>query len=283
MNNDAELLQHLARLTRHAGELVLSYQGKQTETELKPGERFNPVTAADKAADTFLRQELLALTPSYGWLSEETKDSASRLKKKRVWVVDPLDGTKRFLDWHKSGLTRSQAVENRYQFAVSVALIENQRPLMSALYAPLRNELYVAMRDQGVQLNGRNIDMLDIPVSDLSDHTCIGSHTEHEQGLLDMLTPHVRVEPLGSAAYILAASGVQPLAVATSVKPKSTWDLAAGELIASELGQRVTDLAGAPIQYNLVDTCIAGYISAPAHVYDELKRLLPNAPIGKYE
>ena len=91
----------------------------------------NPVTDADRASDDYLRKVLSGEFPEYGWLSEETKDSPNRLLKERVWVVDPLDGTKEY-------------IEKVPMWVVSVALVEDHTPIMGILYNPEKEELFCA-------------------------------------------------------------------------------------------------------------------------------------------
>ncbi|HCI16056.1 MAG TPA: 3'(2'),5'-bisphosphate nucleotidase CysQ, partial [Candidatus Marinimicrobia bacterium] len=108
-----------------AGSIIMSYYN--TDYEIKDKGYHNPVTTADHAADTLLKKTLMAARPDYGWLSEETVDSPARLSKERVWVVDPLDGTKEFIE----------GVPN---FVVSVALVENGYPVVGVLYNPVTKE-----------------------------------------------------------------------------------------------------------------------------------------------
>ena len=104
----------------------------------------NPVTTADKEADSFLKNTLLDARPDYGWLSEETVDSKERLKNKRVWVVDPLDGTKEF-------------IEGVPHFVVSIGLVEDGIPIMGILYNPVTVELFEAFKGNGAKLNNKKI------------------------------------------------------------------------------------------------------------------------------
>jgi myo-inositol-1(or 4)-monophosphatase len=104
----------------------------------------NPVSEVDLAVDRFLRGELEALDKDAGWLSEETADDAERLLRSRVWVVDPIDGTRDF-------------VRGRPGWAVSVALVEAGRPIIGILDAPARGEHWRARLGQGATRNGRSL------------------------------------------------------------------------------------------------------------------------------
>ena len=121
-----------------AGEVILKYY--QSDYEIKDKGFQNPVTTADHESDRALREILTNAYPDYGWLSEETIDSKSRLQKKKVWVVDPLDGTKEF-------------IEGVPHFVVSIALVESGRPILGVLYNPVTKETFTAYKGMGARLN----------------------------------------------------------------------------------------------------------------------------------
>ena len=137
--NYQTLLSEVERITKEAGNIIKSfYRGKFEVEEKSPD---NPVTEADKAADDYLKSALTDLLPEAGWLSEETADSAERLEKEFVWIVDPLDGTKEFV----MGIP---------EFSVSVALVRNGVPVIGAIYNPITDEMVAAYKDGGVFKNG---------------------------------------------------------------------------------------------------------------------------------
>ena len=119
MNPDLNIAKEAAL---EAGKLILSYY--KSDYEIKEKGYHNPVTTADHAADKKIKEILTNYNSSYGWLSEETVDSPDRLSKQKVWVVDPLDGTKEFIE----------GVPN---FVVSVALVNNGKPIVGVLYNPV--------------------------------------------------------------------------------------------------------------------------------------------------
>jgi len=121
-----------------AGRVILNYYNGDYEIQEKG--YHNPVTTADHEADTRLKEILLNARPDYGWLSEETVDSRERLEKERVWVVDPLDGTKEF-------------IEGVPHFVVSIALVESGQPTIGILYNPVTGETFTAAQDEGACLN----------------------------------------------------------------------------------------------------------------------------------
>ena len=101
----------------------------------------SPVSDADIAVDNFLRERLKQIAPDCGWLSEETEDDLARLHAPRIWVVDPIDGTRAYL-------------AGRHDWSISVALVENGRPMIGAIFAPMQDALYLAVAGERTTLNG---------------------------------------------------------------------------------------------------------------------------------
>ena len=133
------LLKDTIEITKAAGAAIMQYYKSSYNIEDKSPD--NPVTDADYAADTLLHQRLTDRLPEAGWLSEETVDQPDRLRKEKVWIVDPLDGTKEFI----MGIP---------EFAVSVALVENGLPILGVIYNPASAELFYGVRGSGIFLNG---------------------------------------------------------------------------------------------------------------------------------
>ncbi|MBC6403464.1 MAG: DUF4170 domain-containing protein [Hyphomonadaceae bacterium] len=203
----------------------------------------HPVTDADIAVNDYLAGILGEARPGYGWLSEETPDDHSRHTCRRTFVVDPIDGTQAFID-------RSP------NFAVSVAVIENGRSIAGALYNPLRDEMYTAIRDGGAKLNGRSISVRD---SDRIEHIRMVGYPRKFRRLG---WPDMDVSIVNSMAYrvALVASGAKHATV--SFTPKSDWDLAAAELIVCEAGGVITNLTGQRFRYDQDSVSETGVICA---------------------
>jgi len=138
----AEDLELLRDAAREAGAIAMRYFGKNPQVWMKGGT--SPVSEADHAADAYLRQTLLAARPDYGWLSEETADDKTRLSARRTFVVDPIDGTRGFLEGLRS-------------WCVSVAVVENGRTLTGVLECPAKDETYWALPGHGAFRNGKPI------------------------------------------------------------------------------------------------------------------------------
>src|SRR3954453_8026722 len=129
----------LAGAVREAGALALSLFRTEVKNWTKGAS--SPVSEADIAANDLLEQRLRSATPDYGWLSEESADDRSRLERPLVWIVDPIDGTRGYL-------------AGKEDWCVSVALVENETPLLGAVFAPASDEFFFAARGQGASCNG---------------------------------------------------------------------------------------------------------------------------------
>ena len=128
---------------RNAGKILMKYY-ESSDKEIKMKGANNPVTVADQEADKYLFNFLTNEFPEYGWLSEETLDTQERLEKNRVWVVDPLDGTKEF-------------IEGVPHFSVSIGLVENGEPVIGVIYNPATEEMFSCEKGKGVYLNGEKV------------------------------------------------------------------------------------------------------------------------------
>ena len=113
---------------RNAGKILMKYY-KSEDNKVKMKGIDNPVTIADNEADEFLSDFLMGEFPNDGWLSEETVDTKERLSMNRVWIVDPLDGTKEF-------------IEGIPHFSVSIALVQDEHPVVGVIYNPATNEMF---------------------------------------------------------------------------------------------------------------------------------------------
>ncbi|MEO5325863.1 3'(2'),5'-bisphosphate nucleotidase CysQ [Mesorhizobium sp. CC13] len=219
---DLELLRMAAA---EAGRIAMGYFRRNPEVWFKGGN--SPVSEADYAADRYLRETLMAARPDYGWLSEETADNPERLGARRTFVVDPIDGTRGF-------------VEGRAEWCVSAAVVENGRSLAGVLECPARGETYWAVAGGGAYLNGDRIG-----VRAGGDRLSIAG----PKPMIDRLPPQWqarldRVAYIPSLAYRLAMIARGALD-ATFVKPNAhDWDIAAAELILHEAGGRLLDSGG---------------------------------------
>jgi myo-inositol-1(or 4)-monophosphatase len=222
-----EDLELLTRAVREAGKIALKFFSGQYRRWNKPGG--SPVTEADLAIDEFLNQELRRARPDYGWLSEESLDDPARLKARRVFVVDPIDGTVAFM-------------KGRPHFTICAAVVESGRPLCGVVFNPAREECFTAQLNQGARLNG-------LPIH-ASDQTEIeGSRLLANRSLFTDWPP-MQIETFSSIAYRVALVAAGQFDAMVSLTSKRDWDLAAADIILAEAGGRLVDLDGKTAIYN---------------------------------
>ena len=243
-----------------AGNLILSFY--KADYEIRDKGYHNPVTTADHASDNRIKEILVQSFPEYGWLSEETVDSKERLKNERVWVVDPLDGTKEF-------------IEGVPHFVVSIALVENGIPIIGVLYNPVTAELFEASRGNGAKLNNKII--MCSSKDSLSSMIILNSRSETKKGLWDPYIDAFReLKPIGSVAYKLGLTAAGKADIFASLRPKNEWDICAGNCIINEAGGKLIDLNGNQRIYNSKETLIkpgiiAGYKKSVDKVFSLLQ------------
>ncbi|MDB5448293.1 MAG: 3(2),5-bisphosphate nucleotidase CysQ [Phenylobacterium sp.] len=216
-----------------AGALAETLRDAGLSVDFKAGD--SPVTNADLAADALLKEWLRGARPEYGWLSEETTDDPARMSARRLFVVDPIDGTRAF-------------ASGRPWWSVCVAVVEDTRPVAGVVFAPQLSETYAAAAGQGATLNGQPIRAN--AVCAIEGCGILGDPRMFERREWPTPWPEVRIEQRSSTAYrmCLVASGAADAALA--FVPKHDWDLAAADLIASEAGGFVGDHTGRRFAYN---------------------------------
>jgi myo-inositol-1(or 4)-monophosphatase len=222
----------LTDTVRDAGALALSL----FRTDLKNWTKgaSSPVSEADIAVNDLLERRLRAATPAYGWLSEESADDASRLAMERVWIVDPIDGTRGYL-------------AGREDWCVSVALVEHNIPVLAAVFAPASGEFFLAARSQGAVRN--DVRLHATPGVELDLARIAGP-----KPLVQRLGPaegDVALHPrIGSLALRLCRVADGSLDAAFAGGQSRDWDLAAAGLIVQEANGKMTALSGEAILYN---------------------------------
>jgi len=257
MNSDLSIAKTAAI---EAGGIILNYY--KADYEIKDKGYHNPVTTADNAADTRLKEILMVARPNYGWLSEETVDSPERLTKDRVWVVDPLDGTKEFIE----------GVPN---FVVSIALVENGDPIVGVLYNPVTKETFTAAKGEGAFLNGKSI--FCTAKENVSEMVILNSRSETRRGLWKSYgNTFGELKAIGSVAYKLGLTAAGQADIFASLRPKNEWDICAGNCIINEAGGKLIDLKGNRVVFNREKTLIepgliAGDIDAVDKTFEVLK------------
>ncbi len=239
--------------TLQAGEAIKSYFGRDFEISDKG--HGDPLTTADLAADRILHEQLLAAFPDDGWLSEETLDNPARLERTRVWVVDPLDGTREF-------------VKSIPEFAISVALVVSGRVALGIVYNPISGELFHALRGGGAYLDGRPARVT--PRAQLDGARILASRSEFNRGEFDGLAPSLDIVPTGSIAYKLGLVSAGQADATWSQRTKSEWDVCAGVLLVQEAGGRVTDLDGQAHIFNRPRPQVKGIVASNGLFHQDL-------------
>jgi myo-inositol-1(or 4)-monophosphatase len=252
LDTDAKLI---AAVTREAGELAASFLGEKFEAwEKSPG---NPVTEADIAVDDLIKRRLMGMRPDYGWLSEETADDSARLARKRVWVVDPIDGTRAF-------------VKGRDGFCVSVALVEDGVPVLAALDAPLRGLFFEARRGHGAKLNGAP--MQPSNRTDLSGCAMLADAQMFKGAFWPEAWPEMALTKPNSIALRIALVACGQADAAVALQPKNEWDMAAAVLILEEAGGLWSDHYGERPLFNRPDPVFATVVAANPQLFPEVAR-----------
>ncbi len=260
------LLPGTVAAVRLAAEPVMArFQTRQTVWD-KDAERSvtgpsagNPLSEADLLADEVLHQELTALLPGSGWLSEETVDSPDRLQRAATWVVDPIDGTREYVD----GVP---------EFAISVGLSIDGEVALAVLLNPAKEELYTAVRGAGARRDGEVLTAS--TRTDLTGAVLLASNTEMKRGEFAIFEDRMTLRPVGSTAYKLALLASGEGDVYFTRKPRNEWDVAAGILLCREAGAAVTDLGGSPHTFNRPDPLCRGVVSASTGLHAEVMSLI---------
>ncbi len=223
----------LAEAVREAGAIAMRYFGNRPKAwDKHPND---PVSEADLAVNDSLKARLLAARPDYGWLSEENEDDGTRLKTRRVWIVDPIDGTRAFL-------------QAKPEFAVSVALVEAGAPLLGAVYNPATEEFFDAVAGRGAALNGAAI-FASERKSFAGGRFLASPRTITRYGWREM-APGAEFAEVFSIAYRLARVAAGMADAAISLAAKNDWDIAAADLIVREAGGLCTTEDGGGFRFN---------------------------------
>lgn len=230
------LVDAVTQAADHALELWAGGQTRVKRWEKEPGQ---PVCDADIDVNHMLHTALSEIAPDAGWLSEETADSAERLRRDRVWVVDPIDGTRDYLN-------------GRPGWSVSVALVERGQPIVGILAAPARNELWIAQTGRGAWRNGH--------VLGASARTQLPGARVPADILPRSERDLVPVHRPNSMALRMAMVASAEADMVAGLRWGAEWDIAAAALIAREAGAIVTDALGRPLIFNRPDPVALGIL-----------------------
>lgn len=254
-----EELRAAERAAREAGDIIAGlYRGDYGVREKSRGD---PVTTADLMANRAIREILASRFPQDAWLSEEDADEPGRLKCNRVWIVDPLDGTREFI----RGIP---------EFCVSIGLAVNGSPVLGVIYHPLRAELFTAVRGGGARLNGEPL-RVSRP-ADGGRPCLLISRSEPRRRLAELAREFV-LEPMGSIAYRLATVARGDADATLTFRRVKEWDVCAGVVIVEEAGGRTMTGEGERPVFNrrqpVLEQLLAGSETSNARIQDLLARL----------
>lgn len=258
------MLEAVMRAAEKAGQLIEQVRAEGFSVEEKGGQ--GPVTEADRRADASLKEDLLALE-SCGWLSEESHDDGSRFEHKRLWVVDPLDGTKEF-------------VKGLPEYSVAIALVEDGVAQLGVVHNPATGETFAAERGAGARGNDGVIRVDD-------GRSVLASRSEMRAGEFAPFEGGWEIKPIGSIEYKLGLIGGGLAACTFSRGPKWEWDVCAGALIVEEAGGRATDVFGNPLRYNQRFPKVRGILAGAPVAYEmarrEIQKLGPSERMAEFD
>lgn len=243
----------LAGAVREAGAVALGYFRRQPRAWSKDND--SPVSEADLAADAVLANALGDARPDYGWLSEESGSRAARRAGEPTWVVDPIDGTRAFLN-------------GRTGWTVSVGLVVSGRPVLAAVFNPAEERFFSARAGGGAQLNGA-------PIRTGTRATLDGARLLAQDTVLKarrwrLPWPGMELRKVNSIAYRICLVACGEADATLSASAKSAWDLAAADLIVREAGGLITAFNGVPFVYNRPRARIANVVCAGKALHEAL-------------
>jgi myo-inositol-1(or 4)-monophosphatase len=255
---EAGLASRVAAIAAEAGRLAMA----RWDTDFKRWEKVpgSPVCDVDLEVDSLLRIRLAQLLPDAGWLSEETADNPRRLSARRIWVVDPIDGTRDYL-------------RGRPGWAVSIALVEDGQPVIGVLDAPARGEAWIAEAGKGAYRNGVALKVA--PRDQLA-----GARVPADQ-LPKVDQDLIMVERPNSIALRIALVAAGEADLVATIRWGNEWDVAAAVLLAREAGAAITDALGNPLAFNTPSGQAFGVLaSAPGIHLAAVERLSERAMAG---
>ncbi|MDH4202008.1 MAG: 3'(2'),5'-bisphosphate nucleotidase CysQ [Phycisphaerae bacterium] len=248
----ADVLKRIETALAAATEALEEFTPGKIQSALKTGG--DPVTEADVLLDKILKAELLR--QGEGWLSEETKDDLSRLNKERVWIVDPLDGTREF-------------IQGIPEWCISIAYVVNGRPEAAGICSPSAQQTFLGTRAAGVMLNGKPVTVTD--KRDLLGATVLASRSEVKRGEWKRFeNAPFEMIPMGSVAYKMARIAAGLNDITFTLVPKNEWDVAAGWLLVEAAGGKVLDKNANPRVFNQQNPLLPGLFAANTDILEKL-------------
>ena len=250
------ILDRIDEALRRASEVLENFTPGNVDVERKSND--DPVTAADRAVDDILKEVLLG--EDEGWLSEETVDDLGRLNHSKIWVVDPLDGTREFV----AGIP---------EWAVSIGYVEDGRAIAGGVCNPQSGETFMGMVGSGVTYNGRAKTLSDR--QDLRGAVVLASRSEVKRGEWERFRGGgFEIRPVGSVAYKLALVAAGLADATWTLVPKHEWDIAAGVALVHAAGGAAYTPYGNTLSFNNRNPLIRGLVAHAESLEDVVKATL---------
>ncbi|WP_227269919.1 3'(2'),5'-bisphosphate nucleotidase CysQ [Roseobacter weihaiensis] len=245
---DLTLITHAIRT---AGRIATSYVESGAQSWEKPGNA-GPVTEADLAVNSYLETVLRLARPDYGWLSEETEDNGDRLLRDTVFIIDPIDGTRSFVEGSKT-------------WAHSIAVAHQGTITAGAIFLPRRGLLYTAARGQGAMLNGAPL--VTTKASNLETAEVLAAKPILSPDHWPNGVPGFDRAYRPSLAYRMGLVGQGRFDAMLTFRPTWEWDVAAGALIVEEAQGACSDKTGAALRFNNPEPLLNGVVASgqPLH------------------
>lgn len=251
---------------QQAGRIATQFTGPEAQIWDKP-DGAGPVTEADLAVNEMLEHKLRQARPDYGWLSEESIDGEERLHSKRVFIIDPIDGTRSFIDGSNT-------------WAHSLAIAEHGHVTAAVIFLPLRDKLYSAARGAGAHLNGNAIAAGTRNVLDGAQ--VLAARPAMAAPRWKASPPEFKLGYRPSLAYRMALVAENRFDAMLTLRPTWEWDIAAGDLILREAGAATSDHTGAALRFNNPDPRLAGVVAGNVQLQRDIcAALMPNAALGQ--
>ena len=232
----------------------MRYDGQNAKTWHKP-DGAGPVTEADLAVNEMLERSLRSARPDYGWLSEESRDDGNRLQDERVFIIDPIDGTRSF-------------TEGSNTWAHALAIADRGEVVAAVVYLPRRNMLYTAAKGQGATLNGEPLSTS--KQADLRAATVLAARPVMDAIQWKSKPPEFQRHYRPSLAYRTALVAQGRFDVMMTLRPTWEWDVAAGDLILREAGARTSDRNGKPLVFNNPDPRLDGIVAGTPALHQQI-------------
>jgi myo-inositol-1(or 4)-monophosphatase len=243
----------ISSLAQEAGKLAQDYRTRGLDIKRKADGTL--ITNADLAVNNFLHEKLLSARPEYGWQSEESPDDPARLSMSRLFVLDPIDGTRGF------------SAGSPF-WSLSIAVVENGVPVAGIVHCPDTEETFAAVKLAGATRNNRPIRVSERAA--LGGASALGDHHQFKRPHWLEPWPNMDITTRPSIAYRMAlvASGAYDFTM--TLLSKSDWDLAAGALLIDEAGGKVTDHLGKAYLFNGISPIKQSLICSNSHLHPDL-------------